>query len=215
MKQLILNFAILVAIGTMAACGSKTAKGGDNDSTAQADSAVQTAAQTDLWTEEAVEAQIRKIYDRINEMNKQGSVDISQLEDEFCSSYFLDLRNAIAKHDEQAKGDMRFMGDEGYHWLLGLKLPMKIDKINCELLTEDQAGANVFFEGREEEDDRATNGYIHLLLWLEDGQWRINNFEEPEIYGPSGYLGKLEEYVRENDILTSHTEGAPLKDGQE
>ena len=44
----------------MVSCGSKTAKGGDNDSTAVADSTV-TTAPAELWTEEAVEAQIRKI----------------------------------------------------------------------------------------------------------------------------------------------------------
>ena len=62
MKKVFFSIAIVAVITTMVSCGSKTAKGGDNDSTAVADSTVATAS-TELWTEEAVEAQIRKMYD--------------------------------------------------------------------------------------------------------------------------------------------------------
>ena len=48
-------------VATMVSCGNKTAKGGDNDSTAIADSIVTevSAESAELWTEEAVEALIR------------------------------------------------------------------------------------------------------------------------------------------------------------
>ena len=53
MKKVFFTIAIVAVITTMVSCGSKTAKGGDNDSTAVADSTV-TMAPTELWTEEAV-----------------------------------------------------------------------------------------------------------------------------------------------------------------
>lgn len=117
MRKTILIFSALMML---MACGGKTAKGGDNDSTAVADSAVSTSS-TDLWTEEAVEVQIRKMYDRLNDMDKNGVINIVALEDEFCSSYYLNLRNAIHKAIKDATGDDRmFFGDEeGYRFLAG------------------------------------------------------------------------------------------------
>ena len=64
MKKVLLSIAIVVLVATMVSCGNKTAQGGDNDSTAVADSAVSMAAADsvatapeDLRTVEAVEAQ--------------------------------------------------------------------------------------------------------------------------------------------------------------
>ena len=112
MKKVFFTIAIVAVITTMVSCGSKTAKGGDNDSTAVADSTV-TMAPTELWTEEAVETQIRKMYDRLNDMDKNGVINIVTLEDEFCSSYYINLRNAIHKAIKGATGDDRmFFGDE-------------------------------------------------------------------------------------------------------
>ena len=95
---------IIVVVASMASCGNKTAKGGDNDSTVVADSVV-AAAPAELWTVEAVEAQVRKIYDRLNDMDKNGIINIRRLEDEFCSSYYLGLRDAISKTLTEAMGD--------------------------------------------------------------------------------------------------------------
>ena len=206
MKKVFLSIAIVAVTATMVSCGSKTAKGGDNDSTAVADSVVAdstvadstvTAAPADIWTEEAVEAQIRKMYDCLNEMDKNGAINIVKLEDEFCSSYYLNLRNAIRKAIENATGDdQMFFGDEeGYRFLAGMATPLEIEIIKADLLTGDMAQAQVTFKGADEE-----NGFMRLELDLEDGAWRVKNFDQPEAFGPGGVLKMMEDFAREHGI---------------
>ena len=45
MKKVFFSIAIVVVIASMVSCGNKTAKGGDSDSTAVADSAVTAASE--------------------------------------------------------------------------------------------------------------------------------------------------------------------------
>jgi len=54
--------------------------------------------------------------------DKNGIVNIRQLEDEFCTSYYLGLRNAISKSLTEAMGDDHmFLGDEeGYRFFAGM-----------------------------------------------------------------------------------------------
>ena len=196
MKKVLISIAIVAVTATMVSCGNKTAKGGDNDSTAVADSAV-AAAPADIWTEEAVEAQIRKMYDRLNDMDKNGAINIVRLEDEFCSSYYLNLRNAIHKAVQDATGDDRmFFGDEeGYRFLAGMATPLEIEIIKADLLTGDMAQAQVRFKGADEE-----NGFMRLELDLENGAWRVKNFDQPEAFGPGGILKMMEDFAREHGI---------------
>ena len=77
MKKVLFSIAIVVVVVSMVSCGNKTAKGGDSDSTAIADSAV-ASAPSELWTTEAVEAQVRKMYDRLNDMDKNDIINIRQ-----------------------------------------------------------------------------------------------------------------------------------------
>ena len=201
MKKVLFFIAIVAVIATMASCGNKTAKGGDNDSTAVADSAVVDStvatAPAELWTEEAVEAQIRKMYDRLNEMGKKGEINISTLEDEFCSSYYLNLRNAIHKAIESVTGDdQMFFGDEeGYRFFAGMATPMEIESIKADLLTGYMAQAQVRFKGADEE-----NGFMRLELDLENGAWRVKNFDQPEAFGPGGILKIMEDFALEHGI---------------
>ena len=200
-KKFILSIAIVTVVATMVSCGNKTAKGGDNDSTAVADSVVTdsvvTTTTVEVWSEEAVEAQIRKMYDRLNEMDKKDGINISALENEFCSSYYLNLRNAIRKAVQDATGDDRmFFGDEeGYRFLAGMATPLEIEKIKVDLLTGDMAQAQVRFKGADEE-----NGFMRLELDLENGAWRVKNFDQPEAFGPGGILKIMEDFAREHGI---------------
>ena len=196
MKKVLFTIAIVAAVTTMVSCGNKTAKGGDSDSTEVADSIV-AAAPAELWTVEAVEAQVRKMYDRLNDMGKNGVIDIRQLEDEFCTSRYLGLRNAISKALTEAMGDDRmFLGDEeGYRFFAGMGIPMEIDTIKADLLTDDKAQAQVRFKGADEE-----NGFMRLELERENGQWRVNNFDQPEAFGPGGYLKIMQDFVGEHGI---------------
>ena len=196
MKKVLLSIAIVTVITTMVSCGNKTAKGSDNDSTAVADSAVATAT-VELWSEEAVEAQIRKMYDRLNEMGKKGEIDISALEDEFCSGFYLNLRNSIHKAIKGATGDdQMFFGDEeGYRFFAGMSTPMEIESIKADLLTGDMAQAQVRFKGADEE-----NGFMRLELDLENGAWRVKNFDQPEAFGPGGILKMMIDFALEHGI---------------
>lgn len=203
-KKVLLSIAIVAVIATMISCGNKTAKGGDNDSTTVADSAVTTSS-ADLWTEEAVEAQIRKMYDRLNDMDKRGVIRIAALEDLFCSSYYLNLRNAIGKAIENATGDdQMFFGDEeGYRFFVGMSMPMEIENVKVDLLTGNMAQAQVRFKGADEE-----NGFMRLELDLENGVWRVKNFDQPEAFGPGGILKIMEDFAREHGISYEGAESA-------
>ena len=208
MKKVLFSIAIVAVVATMVSCGSQTAKGSDNDTTL-VDSVV-TTAPAELWTEEAVETQIRKMYERLNDMDKNGVINIVTLEDEFCSSYYLNLRNAIHKAIKDATGDDRmFFGDEeGYRFLAGMATPLEIEKIKVDLLTGDMAQAQVRFKGADEE-----NGFMRLELDLENGAWRVKNFDQPEAFGPGGILKIMEDFAREHGISYEEAEpaeGAPV-----
>ena len=192
----LLSIAIVIVLATLLSCTDKTAKRSDSVSAALTDSAVATAP-AELWTVEAVEAQVRKMYDRLNDMGKNGVIDIRQLEDEFCTSHYLGLRNAISKALTEAMGDDRmFLGDEeGYRFFAGMGIPMEIDTIKADLLTDDKAQAQVRFKGADEE-----NGFMRLELERENGQWRVNNFDQPEAFGPGGYLKIMQDFVGEHGI---------------
>ena len=206
MKKVVFSIAIVTVVATMASCGSKTPKGGDNDSTAVlseqsdqvgvADSTVASAPE-ELWTVEAVETQVRKIYDRLNDMDKNGIVNIRQLEDEFCTSYYTGLSNAISKSLTDAMGDDKmFLGDEeGYRFFAGLGAPLEIETIKADLLTGDMAQAQVRFKGADEE-----SGFMRLELDFENGQWRVKNFDQPEVFGPGGYLKIMQDFAGEHGI---------------
>jgi len=217
MKKVFYSIAIVTLLVTMVSCGNKTAKGDDSDSTAvlceqseqvrAADSTV-AAAPAELWTTEAVESQVRKIYNRLNDMDKNGIINIRRLEDEFCTSYYLGLRDAIGKAMENVKGDQVFFGDEeGYRFLAGMGTPMEIETIKADLLTGDMAQAQVRFKGADEE-----NGFMRLELDFENGQWRVKNFDQPEAFGPGGYLKIMENFAGEHGISY---EGIPSPKGED
>jgi len=205
MKKLLFSIAIVAVVVTMVSCGSKTAKGSDNDSTVIAADSTVTVATAELWTEEAVETQIRKMYDRLNDMDKNGIINIATLEDEFCSSYYLNLRNAIHNAIKDATGDDRmFFGDEeGYRFLAGMATPLEIESIKTDLLTGDMAQAQVRFKGADEE-----NGFMRLELDLENGAWRVKNFDQPEAFGPGGILKIMEDFALEHGIKYGHDASA-------
>ncbi len=198
--------AIVAIVATMVSCGNKTATSSDNDSTAvlceqservQAADSTVAAAPAELWTTEAVEAQVRKIYDRLNEMDKNATINIRMLEDEFCSSYYLGLRDAISNALIEAMGDDHFFlaDDEGYRFLAGMATPLEIEAIKADLLTDDMAQAQVRFKGAD-----AENGFMRLELGIENGQWRVKNFDQPEVFGPGGYLKIMQDFAGEHGI---------------
>lgn len=214
MKYVLLSAVALLVL----ACGNKT-KTSETDTDTLSKEVVETlaaqadgveAAPADLWTEDAVKADIKKMYDRLNQMAKAGSIDLRQMDEEFCTGYYLQLAHAIAAHDANAKGDTRFYGDEeGYRWMTAAAAPFVITDLKAELLTGNMARAHVKLKTEDDEDAK----YMALDLWMEGGRWRVNNFDEPEAFGTGGYIGMMEKYARDNHIAIEEeepTEGAPV-----
>ena len=63
-------------------------------------------------------------------------------------------------------------------------------------------------------DEQEGHNFMILELWMENGRWRVNNFDAPEAFGKGGYLNMMETYARENNIPLEDdeepTEGAPV-----
>jgi len=146
------------------------------------------AASSDLWTTEAVEAQIRACYD---EVNKQGEGDgpyINRLDELFCSKDFLELRKQLSQ--KVKKGEVTFDGDEGWHWLPGVGTPINVDTVKAELLTANQAQAEVWLSDR-----RGNHGYLELNLYLEDGAWKIHNWIDSDVYPFGAYYHWMQNLI--------------------
>lgn len=199
MKKVLYGFAMATAIA-MASCGNTT-----QQTNADSDSTVATQADADAQiSKETIVSQVEKIYERLNEMNENGEIDLRQLEQEFCTSYYLSLKERIAQYDENATGDMCFMGDEGYHWLLDLVLPFSVEQVSVDMLGQDQAQVQVRLismgVGKAADDEDEYTAGTTMILCLENGQWKVNNWLDPEAYDEGGYLGMLETYIKENNV---------------
>jgi len=206
MKKVIYLIAIATTV-VLASCGNATTTtSADNDSTAIAENPAD-ANVSQSENRDAVEAKVRQIYDRINQMAEDGLIDLTQIEQEYCTKYFLDLQKRIAKYDENAVGDMRFMGDEGYHWLLGLVTPYSIENVNVDFLSDTEAQVQLRVSslglGKAADDDDESIAGTTMILSLEDGEWKVSNWLDPEAYDEGGYLSMLENYAQENNIPAS------------
>ena len=105
-----------------------------------------------LWNKEAVDAQIRACFAEVNKMS-DGVIDIEKLDEMFCSKDFLELKSMLEK--KISKGEVMFEGDEGYHWLANIGTPVAVDSVKTELLTTDQARAEVWLK-----DGQDNHGYL-------------------------------------------------------
>lgn len=140
------------------------------------------ASKTDLWTVEAVESQIRACFNEVNRMGNGDWVDIDSLDQMFCSKDFLELKQKLRNKVKDSNGAFKFDGDEGYHWLPEIGPPITIDSIKSELLTGDQAQAELWLKGKN-----GKGAYLELALYLEDGAWKIHNWIDTDVY-PFGAL---------------------------
>ena len=197
--------AIAAAAVVLASCGSnnKTGNGEDADSIEVAE--VEASANNEQWTEEAVEQQVRNMFETLNtQFNNDDFINCSALDRMYCTDYYLSLVDRIRDFDVDAEGDMCFMGDEGYHWTFGLVPPYQVENVNVDLLSGDQAQAQVRListgVGKAADDEDEYTAGTTMILWLEDGVWKVNNWLDPEVYGDNGYLGMMEDYIRENNV---------------
>jgi hypothetical protein len=53
---------------------------------------------------------------------------------------------------------------------------------------------------------------MRMELDIENGQWRVNNFDQPEAFGPGGYLKIMQDFAGEHGISY---EGIPSPKGED
>ena len=195
---------IAVAAMVMVACGGNQAHGGEAEAlSAPVDSLVKTveaseeseaqpkAKTPNLWTTKAVETQIRACFEEVNKMAAGDGIDVGLLDKKYCSKDFLQLKNDLEKKIQ--KGEVMFDGDEGYHWTADIGTPVIVDSIKAELMTRDQAQAEVWLK-----DEHDRRGYLELALYLEDGVWKIHNWIDNDVY-PFGALFNWMQSVYDGD----------------
>ena len=172
MKKLLI---VVVGVLTMTACGNKTKSGETIDSTLvdslMTDSVV--LGVTDLWTVEAVEAQIRVCFEEV-------------------SKDFLELQDQL--YAKVRESQVMFDGDEGHHWTAEVGSPVTVDSIKSELLTGDQAQAEVWLK-----DKRDNKGHLEINLYLEDGAWKIHDWIDTDVY-PFGSLFAWMQHVLDGNL---------------
>ena len=192
-----------VAAMVMVACGGSQTHGGEAEAlSAPVDSLVKTAEATktevkakrktpNLWTANAVEVRIRGCFAEVNRMAAGDGIDVGLLDNKYCSKDFLELKRNLEKKIQ--KGEVMFDGDEGYHWTADLGTPFVVDSVKAELLTRDQAQAEVWLK-----DEHDRRGYLELALYLEDGTWKIHNWIDDNVY-PFGALFNWMQSVYDGD----------------
>ena len=136
MKKLLI---VVVGVLTMTACGNKT-KGGEAIDSTLVDSLMTDSVVlgvSDLWTVDAVEAQIRLCFEEVNRMAEADGIYINRLDSMFCSKDFLELQDQL--YAKVRESQVMFDGDEGHHWTAEIGSPVTVDSIKSELLTGDGA----------------------------------------------------------------------------
>ena len=168
MKKLLI---VVVGVLTMTACGNKT-KGGEAIDSTLVDSLMTDSVVlgvSDLWTVDAVEAQIRLCFEEVNRMAEADGIYINRLDSMFCSKDFLELQDQL-----YAK--------------------VRDDSIKSELLTGDQAQAEVWLK-----DKRGNKGHLEMNLYLEDGAWKIHDWIDTDVYPFGSLFTWMQHVIDGND----------------
>lgn len=193
-KEMMVKKFVFVAVAmVMVACNSNKVQGDDAEMAAtpvdtlvkpvQASEVPESrpkAKGPNMSTEQAVEKQIRACFDDVNTMAANDGIDIGLLDSKYCSKDYLELKDNLEKKIQ--KGEVMFEGDEGHHWTAGIATPIIVDSLKAELLSREQAQAEVWLK-----DSCDSRGYMELELYLENGAWKIHNWIDANVY-PFGAL---------------------------
>ena len=151
-------------------------------------------APDEQWTEEAVAAQIRKVYADVSvaftpsEDGLENNIDLDGM---YCTKYWNEtLQQVRAINAGKPLDQQRFNNDE-IRWTYGMGTPVIPKDIQVELNTGNMATATFNLACGEQ--------WLHTVLALdwEDGAWRINNWEEVGDNNQS-LLGEMLNYVEKN-----------------
>ena len=110
----------------------------------------------------------------------------------FCSKDFLELQDQL--YAKVRESQVMFDGDEGHHWTAEVGSPVTVDSIKSELLTGDQAQAEVWLK-----DKRDNKGHLEINLYLEDGAWKIHDWIDTDVY-PFGSLFAWMQHVLDGNL---------------
>ena len=178
------KFLFFAAVLMMAACGSKTGNNANGADSTVKDSALTT--ETALSTEEteadlqkAIETQLQTVYAKLHEMDASGNgININELDQQFCSEEFLRLQKEVYKKSENATSCEEAFSDEGWRWFPDISAAQTVDSVSVELIGQDRAEAKF----------RLTDKRGFNVMLLENGQWKIHNWIDPEAFPEGNYL---------------------------
>ena len=161
MKKFLFSAAVLM----IAACGSKTGNNANGaDSTVQdtISSTVQNtipSTETEADLQKAIETQLQTIYGKLHEMDASGhGINVNELDQQFCSEEFLKLQKEVYKKSENATSCEEAFSDEGWRWFPDISAAQTV------------------------------KAHQHLVMLLENGQWKIHNWIDPEAFPEGNYL---------------------------
>ena len=178
MKKFLFSAAVLM----IAACGSKTGNNANG-----ADSTVQNtipSTETEADLQKAIETQLQTIYGKLHEMDASGhGINVNELDQQFCSEEFLKLQKEVYKKSENATSCEEAFSDEGWRWFPDISAAQTVDSVSVELIGQDRAEAKFRLT-----DKRGFKAHQHLVMLLENGQWKIHNWIDPEAFPEGNYL---------------------------
>ena len=174
-------FVLAAAVLMMAACGNKT---GANNASAESTvtDGIATVAEEDIQKD--IEAQLNTVYAKLREMDASGNgININELDQQFCSEEFLRLQKEVYKKSENATSCEEAFSDEGWRWFPDISAAQTVDSVSVELIGQDRAEAKFRLT-----DKRGFKAHQHLVMLLENGQWKIHNWIDPEAFPEGNYL---------------------------
>lgn len=151
-------------------------------------------APNDQWTEEAVEKQLKAIYTEVSRAfapSADGLENNIDLDAMFCTQYWNETLQEVRAINARKRPDDRQLENEQIRWTYGMDAPVKPVHIKVELLTGNTATATFDLQSGE--------FWMHTVLGFEweNGQWRINDWEEVGDNSQS-LLGEMMRFVDKN-----------------
>ena len=201
-------FLCLTAMLMMAACGNnKSRSSEDADSEAETELTEQDDDEEADWEaqgQKEVTAMLKAVYKTENElMDTELDVNLTALDQKFCSKEFLELQGEVASKSLDAQSPEEAFSDEGWRWIPGIAFPVSPKNIRVEMIQKDRAEARFTLS-----DDYGNKAAQHLVLVKEDGKWKIHNWIDEDAYPEGNYLDWMKSYldVQVGDVLVAPDE---------
>ena len=127
---------------------------------------------------------MQTVYAKLREMDASGNgINVNELDQQFCSEEFLRLQKEVYKKSEDATSCEEAFSDEGWRWFPDISAAQTVDSVSVKLIGKDRAEAKFRLT-----DKRGFKAHQHLVMLLENGQWKIHNWIDPEAFPEGNYL---------------------------